>query len=360
MRILTSRVVRDERGIAGTVVVVSVVFIVALAALVLDGGILFIQRRHVVNAADAGALAAAQTYAYNTAQCGSNDGPAQAQADALATANYPDATRIVYQTNCGAQTVKVGYQATVGGLFSGSHAVATKSTAAWGASGGAQNVIPLMLSSGRLSNCNIPFGVTVGSHCYFWWDNGTGNNTTALTNSEWGLMDLRSWGPPYLAPSSSCSGYQANQSIVSQWIQYGFSGNLVLSSPGPTYVCRGTGFQGGALNSDINNFAAGHIVAMPVNDPSKQVDSSGALCAPGATVNCTVDKYAIIGFASLQVVQVYTGQQALNTCPPPPFTPSGNGNLRCLDTMWEGFQEGGILPTPGGTNFGLIAITLSG
>src|SRR5919197_6479418 len=160
-----TRFLRDERGIAGTVVVVSMVFIVALLSLVFDGGILFIQRRHVVNAADAAALAAAHTYAHNDAQCGSNDGPAQAQGDSLATSNYSGVTRIVYETDCGRQTVKVGYEATVGGLFSGSHTVATKATAAWGAARGSQHLIPLMLSMGRLSNCNIPNGVTVGTHC---------------------------------------------------------------------------------------------------------------------------------------------------------------------------------------------------
>jgi Flp pilus assembly protein TadG len=350
------KLVRDERGIAGTMLIVAMVFIVALMALVFDGGLLFVQRRHVVNAADAAALAAAQAYAHNDAQCGGNDGPAQTQADSLAATNYSGVTRIVYQTDCARQTVKVGYQANVGGLFSSGHFVSTKASAAWGVAGGAQNVIPLGLSMGRLSNCNIPNGVTVGAHCYFWWDNG--NTSSGLSNAEWGLMDLRSWGPPYLLPAASCSGYQASQALVTQWMHYGFSGNLVLRNPGPTYVCRSSGSQGNALNNDINNFTAGKILAMPVNDPSRQVDSAGTLCPPGGT--CSVDKYAIVGFGALEIHHAYSGQSALTNCGSPPFAYQNAGNLRCLDTIWQGYQEGGINPGGGGGNFGLIAITLSG
>src|SRR5207247_1711331 len=132
-------------------------------------------------------------------------------------------------------------------------------------------------------------------------------------------------------PPDTCSGFQANQTLVTQWIQNGFSGNLVLRSGGPTYVCRSSGSQGGALNNDINNNLAGKIIAMPVNDPNQQVDSTGAVCLPGGT--CSVDKYAIIGFGSLQVNQAYSGQNALNACGNPPFAFQSKGNLRCLDTI---------------------------
>jgi len=330
---------------------------VTIVALVIDGGMLFIQRRHIVTTADAAALAAAQTYADNQAQCGSNDGPAQAQADSIASANYSSATRIMYATDCGRQTVTVGYRASVNGLFSSDHDVATPATAAWGAAGGVSNVAPLMLSANRLSNCNIPFGATVGQHCYFWWDNG--NSQSGLSNAEWGLMDLRSWGPPYLSPSSSCSGYQASQSLVTQWIQNGFNGNLILRNPAPTYVCRSSGSQGNALNSDINNYltGSGQLTFFPVNDPTRQVSSNGTVCPPGSS--CSVDKYAIIGFGVLHVAHAWSGQQALANCGRPPFAYQSAGNLRCLDAIWEGFQEGGL--TTGGTsNFGLQAVTLSG
>jgi hypothetical protein len=145
---------------------------------------------------------------------------------------------------------------------------------------------------------------------------------------------------------------------VTQWLQYGFSGNLIMRNPGPTYVCRSSGSQGGALNQDINNFTAGSIVAMPVNDASKQVDSAGVVCLPGGT--CSVDKYAIVGFGSLLINHAYSGQTALTNCGTPPFAYQSAGNLRCLDTIWKGYQEGGITPQPGGRNFGLVAITLAG
>jgi hypothetical protein len=233
--------------------------------------------------------------------------------------------------------------------------VAAQATALWGGAGGASNVAPLMLSLDRLSDCDIPDGpdLVVGvSRCFFWWDNGTRNDTTALTNAEWGLVDLTTWG---VEPWGGCGG-NVSQSDVGNWITNGYPGSLLID-PSPEYVCRGNGFQGNALNNDINA-QVGEILFFPVNDPQQQVQSGGTLCRPdGVDGPCTVQKYAIVGFAALKVVQVWTGNNAQAMCGQ---ISTNNGSLRCLETVWQGFQPGGLTPVPGVPNLGLFAVALIG
>jgi hypothetical protein len=233
--------------------------------------------------------------------------------------------------------------------------VAAQATALWGGAGGASNVAPLMLSVDRLSDCDIPDGpeLVVGvSRCFFWWDNGTPNDTTALTNAEWGLVDLTTWG---VEPWGGCGG-NVSQSDVGNWITNGYPGSLLID-PSPEYVCRGSGFQGNALNNDIES-QVGEILFFPVNDPQQQVQSGGTLCRPdGVDGSCTVQKYAMVGFAALEVVHVWTGQDAQDMCDQ---IATNNGSLRCLEAVWQGFQSGGLTPDPDVPNLGLFAVALTG
>jgi hypothetical protein len=82
------------------------------------------------------------------------------------------------------------------------------------------------------------------------------------------------------------------------------------------------------------------------------------LCRPdGVDGPCTVQKYAMVGFAALEVVQVWTGQNAQAMCGQ---IATNNGSLRCLETVWQGFQPGGLTPDPGVPNLGLFAVALTG
>jgi hypothetical protein len=90
----------------------------------------------------------------------------------------------------------------------------------------------------------------------------------------------------------------------------------------------------------------------------QQVQSGGALCRPnGIDGPCTVQKYAIVGFAALEVTRVWTGQQAQTACG---YPASNNGSLRCLEVVWQGFQPGGLAPNPDVPNLGLSAVALTG
>ena len=355
------RLHRDERGVVSVLFVILIVVLLGMLALSTDGGLMYVKLRQVRNANDAAALAAAYSCATGEIQAGlSSLDTANLRAQDVARLNAAGATVYspgnVYPSGCtrAAGRVTVHYQATqqmyvaplVGGPSSGT--ASADATATWGAAAGATNIAPLMLSMGRLSTCDIP-AAAKGTHCFFWWDNGTGNNTTTLTNAEWGLMDLTKWGVPRTA---TCPG-NVNQSDVTTWIRNGYPGALMLKDPPPTYVCRGSGFQGGALNQDIDSMA-GKELLFPVNDPMQQVQSGGALCQPGQ--NCTVEKYAIVSFGVMEIVKVWTGNDAQTKCNHPA---ANNGSIRCLEAIWQGPLLGGVAPGPA-PSFGLSAIALTG
>jgi Flp pilus assembly protein TadG len=352
---------REESGATAVIVAILLLAIVGMLSLAADGGLLWVKYREVRTANDAAALAAAYS-------CATGEGlsSAEAEANGIAAANVTDALPTLpgaYPQGCTAVGGRVtvfygGQQALMFGPaigISSPRPVAAQATATWGGAGAAPNVAPLMLSMNRLSNCDIPDGpdLVVGvSRCLFWWDNGTAKDTTALTNAEWGLVDLTTWG---VDPAGPCGG-NVSQSDVSSWIALGYPGSLLID-PSPEYVCRGNGFQGNALNNDVNA-KAGDVLFFPVNDPQQQVQSGGALCRPdGIDGSCTVQKYAIVGFAALEVVRVWTGQQAQNQCGHPA---SNNGSIRCLDVVWQGFQSGGLAPNPDVPNLGLFAVALTG
>ena len=352
---------RDDSGATAVIVAILILVLVGMLALAVDGGILWAKYRGVRTANDAAALAAAYS-------CATGEGLAGAEtaADDIAAANVSDAASTqagTYPQGCvvegGQVTVYFGGEQTL--MFapaigvSSPRPVAAQATALWGGAAGASNVAPLMLSLDRLSDCDIPDGpeLVVGvSRCFFWWDNGTPNDTTALTNAEWGLVDLTTWG---VEPWGGCGG-NVSQSDVGDWITNGYPGSLLID-PSPEYVCRGNGFQGNALNNDIES-QAGEILFFPVNDPQQQVQSSGTLCRPdGVDGSCTVQKYAMVGFAALEVTHVWTGQDAQTMCDQ---IATNNGSLRCLEAVWQGFQPGGLTPDPDVPNLGLFAVALTG
>jgi hypothetical protein len=353
MRVIR-RLGRDS-GAVGVLMAVMLLVLMGSLALSIDGGLLFVRYRGIRNANDAAALAAALS-------CAKGDGmvTADSQADSLAGLNASGAYRYepynVYESGCttAAGTVVVHYAAQQPVYFgpavglSSPRDVRASATAIWGAATGATNIAPLMLSEGRLSSpgCDVPTAAT-GTHCFFWWDNGTGHDTTVLTQAEWGLMDLNQWDVDRYA---ACPG-NVNQSDVTTWIRQGYPGVLMLNETPPTYVCRGNGFQGNALNNDVN-FMVGQELIFPVNDPGQQVDSSGAICRPGDP--CTVQKYAIVAFGVLQIVHVWTGQDAQDKCNHPA---ANNGSIRCLEAVWQGPLSSGVMPGSG-PSFGVIAVGL--
>jgi hypothetical protein len=364
-----------ESGATLVIVTLSLLAMFGMMVLVVDVGSLLYARRALVNSADAAALAAAQS-------CGGKEGAgvATVQAEFYAVANQSGAVVVPgypqYFPSCdspaGLVTVRVTSErplffAPVLGADAET-AVTTEATASWGGAGIGEKVAPLMLSANRLSDCQIPPEHPTsndGIECAFWWNNSnSGHSVPDLANAEWGTLDLLNWD---IMPPRHCNNSTPPQ--FEEWMLEGFQLPLPIDSnvygaiegDGHTYVCRGQGNFGAALDHDIEAAAAtGDPIYFPVNRPTTQIDANGNVCSPAdfATTNCTVDKYDVIGFARLFIVAIYRGNQdeALAACAHVPGI-QRDANARCMIARWEGYTPDGLDPQ-GGQNFGLVPVRL--
>jgi hypothetical protein len=366
-----------EDGATLIIVTLSLLALFGMMVLVVDVGSVLYARRALVNAADAAALAAAQS-------CGQKEGLSEAnlQAEFFTVANQSGAVVVAgypqYFPSCdspaGTVTVRVTTErplffAPVLGLESNA-AVMTQATAAWGGAGAGEKVAPLMLSANRLSDCQIPPedpGSVEGMECAFYWNNSSnGQSNPDLANAEWGTLDLLKWD---ITPGVHCDN--SNPPQFEEWMLVGFGLPLPIDSDiygaaagdTHTYVCRGQGHFGEALDNDL--IAArdvGDPLYFPVNRPTTQIDSNGNICTPEmfASTNCSVDKYDIIGFARLFIVDVWGGgnekDEVVEFCGH--FAGiEEDSNARCMIARWEGYTPEGLDPQ-GGENFGLVPVKL--
>jgi hypothetical protein len=364
--------IRDERGVATAVVLVSMLFIVSVIALAIDGGMLLFQRRHIVNTADGAALAAAQAYANGAttgATCGTNDSPAIQQADSVATGNWSSAVRDSYTCPyvdkkgvTHPNTVKVVYHADVQALFMGAvglgstHPVKATAVAAWGTPGGAVNLMPFELNADLVQgSCGAP-NPQPGTPCVFWYANNTGNS------SQWGILNLCTldaqakgacnnvgWDVGPGASGCSSTGTAYDRTIL----QSGFPYALTLHQPPPTYVCVQSGLTSSFSQIQVCPTDPCTPKVFPVNDPSRAVlDKQG-----------NPYKYAIAGFTAMVIRYVGRGNdpQTLIQCGTPPAWVGKNpSNAYCLKVQWEGPVEVPSGIDPNQQNFGVYAIALQG
>ena len=354
------------------IVVLSLVALFGMIVLAVDVGSLLLTRVAAQNAADAGALAAAIS-------CGKQEGMAAADSQAsfyasgnlsgsLVASGFP-----TYFPMCdapsGRVTVRVEidrelYFAPALG-FAPTSPVRAQATAVWGGAGAFEHVAPLMLSADRLhdAECDIPPEDPDETRiCSFWWDNSPARtDDPALTNAEWGTLDLLKWD---VEPSVHCDNSTPPQ--FEEWMLSGYDGELPIDPDGTTYVCRGQGNFGAALDNDIREaMDLGLLLYFPVNDPATQIDSSGTTCPPylpevypDARLGCTVDKYNIIGFARMQITGLWRGNhpEAATYCGHVPEF-ENDPNARCMTVVWTGYQAEGVNPQ-GGQNFGIVPVEL--
>jgi hypothetical protein len=377
----------DESGATLIIVTLSLLALFGMMVLYVDVGSVLFVRRALVNSADAAALAAAQS-------CAKKEGgaAANAQASYYATANksgayiaggYPQ-----YWPSCdspaGLARVRVRvntplFFAPVLGA-SNTAGVTTQATAVWGGAGAGEKVAPLMLSENRLSSCNIPPAnpedLEAGQVCAFWWNNSNNaQNNPDLANAEWGTLDLLNWD---VLPSRHCDNSTPPQ--FEEWMLRGFPLPLPIDSDfygaveddTHTYVCRGQGNFGAALDHDIEAARCSYPPAancdplyFPVNRHTTQIDPTpqdpvGVTCGPEeyATTNCAVDKYDIIGFARLYIEAIHRGNrdEALVACQHVPGI-ERDANARCIVTRWVEYTNDGLIPREC-ENFGLVPVAL--
>lgn len=330
-----------ERGAVAVIFAISLIAIVAIAVLTIDAGGLFYQRRAMVNAADAAALAAAQSCATIT-----DTTDPETEADTNATSNVPGLTAsdggITAVVGCDtngqghvtvdysiqqalffAQVLGFGNSATVGGT----------ATAAWGPTGGG-NPVPIVLNQATFQgNCDLPLPDSQkGTQCYLWYDNDR------FIGSNFGFLSLDQWN---VDPATTNCNSGGGSSTLEDYINGNYTGPpLTLNYPDPTYVCTTSGNRNSVWNTLSNH--VGDTLMFPINDQTKQIVGGG-----GQTTF-----FDIVGFASLQVDGVYKANQAPPACGRPP-----NASAHCLVTSWQGYRFGGINPN-GGEDFGTRAVRL--
>jgi Flp pilus assembly protein TadG len=318
------RRVRD--GDEGAVVVMVAIMLVALmaaVALTVDVGGLYLRRRELVNGSDAGALSAARTCAR-----GGSDlrfaSPEQAsdvavQANGAITATEVAGTDIVQITACGTQWghVTVSYTsqqalhfAPVLG-FEYEKPVTTTATASWGL--GSNNPVPIVISSLLTVNCSVPPGgfPSPGETCAFWYDNDrlNGGNFAFLS------LNAQGWDVPI---GDNCSQAQSGgTSTLTGWIDGSIPASVALNWTDPTYVCTDTGIRGvggkngpnsqiwGALHDLI-----GETRDFPINWEGPGAPVAGAPAQGTVYQQGNIDKYDIIGFAALTIVDVVSVDEA--------------------------------------------------
>jgi hypothetical protein len=322
----------DERGATAVIVVLSLIALFGLIVLTVDVGQLLFQRRGMVNASDAAALAAAQS----CAGLADSDVP-EAVADAYAVSNVdsaitalPNITEIVGCDGPSFGHVSVEYGMNqdlffAGVLgFDGPASVRTAATAGWGPAGGA-NPLPIVVYTGQeQGNCDIQEGTPAGDKCYMWYDNDLFNN------SAFGFLNLCTATDPCqqgwdVGQTDNCPNVGSD--LRRDWIDGNWTGGPNIIEPPFVYVCRVSGVSEtnwSSLEDREIPDPPGHVLGevdsadliFPVNDCTQQVLSDGTV---GCSTTLAPEKYAIVGFIVLHLEDVLDsaaewGGTPLTTC----------------------------------------------
>jgi putative Flp pilus-assembly TadE/G-like protein len=337
---------RRQDGAVAVLVALMLVVLMAMVALAVDVGGLYLRRRALVNGADAAALAAARTCErgdrtipnttqrldpYLTPEDAADHQVIGNQGIEPAEALDPNITFITQP--CGGQYGRVSVQYTsqqqlhfapVLG-FDNHSPVTTAATASWGL--GSLNTVPMVLTN--LFNSSCPNSIpptghpSVGQRCAYWFDDdslGNGGNFVFLSLAPDG------WNVDIDANCNQSGG--TNQ--LTAWIDQSNPTSVSLNFPEPTYVCTDGGLKGQNPNSSQLWHAMqdqiGTTRNFPINYEGMGSPATGApVQGMHTTQNGNIDKYDIIGFAALKIVDVINTHDAAgqtNTTQEP--WPAGN------------------------------------
>jgi hypothetical protein len=287
-------------------------------------------KRNMVNAADAGALAAAR-------ECGLAKGDVSATqaANELVTDNNDAATVTDIQFDPGTPqcsgvpnpdpdgrntvtvTVNVPQEyffAQIFGFDSGT--VVASATAEW--TGGVVNPVPLKLNLADVQGC------ITGTDCYFEFESPT-------PGSEWGWLDFPQGWPTDSNDPARCNSQAGGAAELSEYIeQMGLPGSIALQAalwnPPPTYVCDAGGVPD-KLIKEMEEWlkATAALTPTPIVDfPVVACDGAAPPCYPWHHDRGR-DAYPVIDFAGLNIVDAWSRQDALDN-PNCEFTGNkGNG-----------------------------------
>jgi Flp pilus assembly protein TadG len=379
MRALTKRLGRNESGAVAVIVALCLIVFMAAVALAVDVGGLMLRRRELVNGSDSAALSAARTCARGGTDgrfAGSEEAADyEALANSLITPAETAGANIVpsLSTTWGETSVHVTvrytsqqalYFAPVLG-FHHESPVTTTATASWGP--GSNNAIPLVMSGQLQSTCPQPppNGTnTVGQPpCGTWYDNDS------LNNGNFGFLTLNpeGWDVPIGDNCSSAQSGGSNQ--LGDWISGKDPTSIALHWTDPTYVCVEGGLKGNSNPwNELQKLADQQAVRdFPITwegcgNPAIPCPPAGSPTSQGAVYQSNkIDKYDVIGFAALRILDVVTPQEAGNgTTTQEPFTnftststgitfPAGLSSGAVVSYTWTGRRTTGQQEASGGT-----------
>jgi Flp pilus assembly protein TadG len=276
------RVSRDEKGAVAVIVGLCSLMIFAFAAYAIDSGRAWTSRRHLVTASDAGALAAAQSYASNQTGCPG------AAADAV-SANHSGAslvacTPVQKSTTSGYVTVKA--TATLDYTFAAifgqnSKVISSTTTAQWG--------IPASVSGLR------PFGLCIEANQQLkdWLANPVG--TSGVVRVAYGKDQPTACGdaPGNWGVVDFDGGANSNSDIM-QWTQNGYPGQVSVGD----VLSGDTGAISNSIDSELSFLkSSGQTFALPVFD---------TITDPGANAQMHIVAFVIVKLVDYRL----TGNQA--------------------------------------------------
>jgi Putative Flp pilus-assembly TadE/G-like len=341
---------RDERGVVGPIVVVSIILVFAvLAALVINGGLLWRSHISVSNATDSAALAAALTYANGQANATAANGchagsavvdSASTQADQAAAANSGSTTtRENYCVDAANGKVTVTYRMTASQVNPGNGTAVARATARWGQAGAAQT-LPFMITQSAINTCNFTGWPTTPPpspvQCEVRYDPGA--------PSQWGGLDLSpsAAGTTCLNLASTGPGWNVCQASIpkcagnsAQTDSAMFPNGVFveLNTSGNTWVCADNGASTSVWANLNTQPVIGRTYCFPVVDQTQTV-----LTQTGAPL-----AYDVRGFGAFKVV-----------------SERKQSNTFFMTVEWNGVNACGTgVIGPPGTGLGATAIQLS-
>jgi Flp pilus assembly protein TadG len=308
---------RREDGAVAIVIAIMLIVFMAAVALTVDVGGLYLRRRELVNGSDSAALSAARTCARGGADTKFSSPEAAADAGVRAnssiTSQEVSGADITAITPCGTQwghgsveytSQQALYFAPVMG-FGHESPVTTDATASWGL--GSNSSVPIVLSSLLTVSCPIPPNghPAIGETCAFWYDNDR------LNGGNFAFLSLNPHGWD-VAIDSNCSQAQSGGTHdLTGWIDGTLPASISINWTDPTYVCTDTGIRGvggkGGPNSQVWSALedlVGQTRDFPINWEGPGAPIVGAPVQGTVYQQGNIDKYDIIGFAHLTIVDV--------------------------------------------------------
>jgi Flp pilus assembly protein TadG len=322
----------DQDGAVAVVVAISLVVLVGIGALVLDVGNLYWERRQLQNAADAGALAAAQDLvtgepeatALETARQFAN---ANNSRGAFVADDDPGFATTSSSVTVTAETGDLAGEGTLGSILAGvlgvdNYATSAAATATWGGLSSASTV-PL-----TFSECE--------------WDYMTGGSVEGLPTGERTVYFHSS----QTAQSINTCGGPANQDHPG-----GFGWLQPEGGQCEAYI------ENGQVSTDVGNnvpneCSAAYLQSLIGQTVLLPIFSSVSLQGSNAV-------YTIKGFAALEVTGFrLSGGPAYNR---PAGNPPCSGNDRCIRGSFVNYYDLGQQPDQGATvDLGAYFIGLTG